>query len=175
MCVHLNLSQCMNESKQLTRNSVPPKRGINTNKVKVLNKHLSLLLMHFVPDVLLLLARIVPRYRHAARQSGIVLRRARDLAGKLLESLALGLGDQKSGEAAQKHEEGVDLHDVVEPGRLVGRSGAAGAEGTDEDLGDDGADLAGGGGDTVGGGAVAGWETWIELLVLLHCIRVFLV
>ena len=151
--------------------SVPPKRGINTNKVKVLNKHLSLLLMHFVPDVLLLLARIVPRYRHAARQSGIVLRSARDLAGKLLESFALGLGDQKSGEAAQKHEEGVDLHDVVEPGRLVGRSGAAGAEGTDEDLGDDGTDLAGGGGDTVGGGAVAGGEAWIGLLVLLHYIR----
>lgn len=114
--------------------------------------------MHLVPDVLLLLARIVPRNRHAARQSRVVLRRARDFAGKLLESLALGLGDQKSGEAAQKHEEGVDLHDVVEPGRLVGRSGAAGAEGTDEDLGDDGADLAGGGGDTVGSRAVARGE-----------------
>ena len=155
--------------------SVPPKRGINTNKVKVLNKHLSLLLMHLVPDVLLLLARIVPRNRHAARKSGIVLRRARDLAGKLLESLALGLGDQKSGETAQKHEEGVDLHDVVEPGRLVGRSGAAGAEGTDEDLGDDGADFAGGSGDTVGGGAVAGREAWVGLSVLILCVMVCLV
>ena len=131
--------------------------------------------MHLVPDVLLLLARIVPRNRHAARQSRVVLRRARDFAGKLLKSLALGLGNQESSEATEEHEQSVDLHDVVEPGRLVLGGGAAGAEGTDEDLGDDGADLAGGGGDTVGGGAVAGWETWIELLVLLHCIRVFLV
>ena len=121
-----------------------------------------------MPNILLLLTRIVPRNRHAARKSRVVLRRAGDLASKLLESLALGLGDQKSGEAAQKHEEGVDLHDVVEPGRLVRGCGAAGAEGTDEDLGDDGADFAGGGGDTVGGGAVAGWEAWVGLLVSIH-------
>jgi hypothetical protein len=38
-----------------------------------------------------------------------------------------------------------------EPGALVGGGCAAGAEGPDEDLGDDGADFAGGGGDTVGG------------------------
>ena len=113
-----------------------------------------------MPNVLLLLTRIVSRNRHAARKSGIVLRRAGDLASKLLESLALGLGDQESGEATEKHEESVDLHDVVEPWGLVLGGGAAGAEGTDEDLGDDGADFAGGGGDTVGGGAVAGWEAW---------------
>lgn len=115
--------------------------------------------MHLMPNILLLLARIIPRdRRHAARKSGIILRSAGDLASKLLESLALGLGDQKSGEATEEHEESVDLHDVVEPGGLVLGGGAAGAEGSDEDLGDDGADFAGGGGDTVGGGAVAGWE-----------------
>lgn len=130
---------------------------IQTNK-KNKKSHLSLLLMHPLPNILLLLSRIVPRNRHAARKSGIILRSARHLASKLLESLALGLGDQKSGEAAQQHEQSVDLHDVVEPGALVGGSGAAGAERADEDLGDDGADFAGGGGDAVGGGAVAGWE-----------------
>jgi hypothetical protein len=60
------------------------------------------------------------------------------------------------------------LHDVVEPGRLVGGSGAAGAEGADEDLGNDRADLAGGSGDTVGCRAVAGWEAWVGLSVLVH-------
>lgn len=124
--------------------------------------------MHLMPNILLLLTRIVPRNRHAARKSRVVLRRAGDLASKLLESLALGLGDQKGGEATQQHEEGVDLHDVVEPGRLVLGGGAAGAEGTNEDLGDDGADFAGGGGYTVGSRAVAGWEAWLLLLVMIH-------
>jgi hypothetical protein len=125
--------------------------------------------MHLMPNILLLLARIIPRNRrHASRKSRIVLGRAGDLASKLLESLALGLRDQKSGEATEKHEESVDLHDVVEPGGLVFGGGAAGAEGTDEDLGDDGADFAGGGGDAVGGGAVAGWEAWVSLLALIR-------
>lgn len=149
--------------------NVPQKGGINTNKVKVSKeKHLNILLMHLMPNILLLLARIVPRNRHATRKSWVVLRSTRNFASKLLESLALSLGDQKGGEATEEHEQSVDLHDVVEPGGLVGRSGAAGAEGTDEDLGDDGADFAGGGGDTVGGGAVAGWEAWMGLLVLIH-------
>ena len=124
--------------------------------------------MHLVPNILLLLTRIVPRNRHAARESGIVLRSAGNLASKLLESLALGLGDQESGEATEKHEESVNLHDMVEPWGLVLGGGAAGAKGTDEDLSDDGADFAGGGGDTVRGGAVAGWEAWVRLLVLIH-------
>jgi hypothetical protein len=93
-----------------------------------------------------------------ARESRIKLRSTRDLAGKLLESLALCLRDEEGGEAAQQHEEGVNLHDVVEPRALVRSGSATGAEGTDEDLGDDGADLAGGGGDTVGGGTVTCWE-----------------
>jgi hypothetical protein len=127
------------------------------------------LLMHLMPNILLLLTRIVPRNRrHAARKSRVILGGTGHFAGKLLESLALGLRDQKSGEAAEKHEQSVDLHDVVEPGGLVFGGGAAGAEGTDENLGDDGADFAGGGGDTVGGGAVAGWEAWVETLVLVH-------
>lgn len=59
---------------------------------------------------------------------------------------------------------------VVEPGGFVGGCGAAGAEGADEDLGDDGADFAGGGGDAVGGGAVAGWEAWVGVLVLVRSV-----
>lgn len=53
---------------------------------------------------------------------------------------------------------------MVEPGGLVGGSCAAGAEGADKDLSDDGADFAGGGGDTVGSGAVAGWEAWVGVV-----------
>ena len=114
-------------------------------------KNLNLLLLHtLLPNRLLLLARVIPRNRrHAASKSGVVLGSARDLASKLLESLALGLRDQKRGETAQEHEQSVDLHDVVEPGRLVLGSSTTGAERTDEDLGDDGADLARGSGDTV--------------------------
>lgn len=108
--------------------------------------------------VALLLVRRVVDAGHATCESGVVFGSTGDLTGQLLEGLTLGLGDEKGGEDAAQHEQGVDLHDVVEPGALVGGSGAAGAEGSDEDLGDDGADLTGGGGDTVGGGAVAGGE-----------------
>lgn len=64
-------------------------------------------------------------------------------------SAYLGLWDQESGEDTAEHEKSIDLHDVVEPGRRVGLRGAAHTERTDEDLGDDGADLSRGGGDTV--------------------------
>jgi hypothetical protein len=93
-----------------------------------------------------------------ARESRVKLRSTRDLAGKLLESLALGLGDEEGGEAAQQHEEGVYLHDMVEPRALVRGGGTTRTERADEDLGDDGADLAGSGGDTVRGRTVTSWE-----------------
>ena len=84
-----------------------------------------------------------------------------DLTSKLLEGLALGLGDEESGEETEKHEEREDLEDVVEPwGGCRSCWCAALAEGSDDDLGDDGTDFAGGGGDTVGGRAVAGREAF---------------
>jgi hypothetical protein len=101
--------------------------------------------------VALLLIRRVVDASHATRQSRVVLGSTRNLAGELLEGLPLGLGDQESGEDTAQHEQSVDLHDVVEPGALVGGGCAADTEGPDKDLGDDGADLAGGSGDTVGG------------------------
>lgn len=107
-----------------------------------------------------LLFRIVPLHRTPSSKSVIKLRRARNLTRKLLEGLALRLRDEEGGEAAHEHEEGVDFHDVVEPRALVVGRRAAGAQGSDEDLGDDGADFAGGGGEAVGGGAVAGREAW---------------
>jgi len=45
----------------------------------------------------------------------VVAGRAWNLTGQLFEGLALGLGDEKSREATAQHEEGEDLHDVVEP------------------------------------------------------------
>jgi hypothetical protein len=111
-------------------------------------KLLNSLLMN--PVALLLIRRVV-NAGHATCKSRVVFRSTGDLPGQLLESLALGLGDQESGEDTAQHEQSVDLHDVVEPGALVCGSCAADAEGSDEDLGDDGADFAGGSGDAVGG------------------------
>lgn len=81
------------------------------------------------------------------------------LTAELFKSLAGGFGDKVCGEAAEQHEEGIDLKDVVHPRSRVGLGGAAaGAQGSDGTLADDGADLAGGSGDTVGGGTVTGGE-----------------
>lgn len=96
-----------------------------------------------------------------ARGLGVVVGCSRDLAGQLLESLALGLGDEEGGEDTAEHEEREDLHDVVEPWRLVVGGGMAlGTEWSEDDLCDDGADLARGGGEAVGGGSVACWEAF---------------
>jgi hypothetical protein len=109
-----------------------------------------LLLVNLVPNRLLLIRGVV-NAGHAAGESGVVFRSTGDFTGQLLEGLALGLGDEEGGEDTAEHEQGVDLHDVVEPGALVGGCCAAGAERSDEDLGDDGADFTGGSGDTVRG------------------------
>ncbi len=85
---------------------------------------------------------------------GIVVGRAGNLARELFQGLPLRLWDQDGGEDTAEHEKSEDLHDVVEPWRLCGSGGvgcsAAGAKRTKDDLSDDGADLAGCGGDTVG-------------------------
>ena len=51
-----------------------------------------------------------------SRGDGIVVGRAGNLAGQLLEGATLGLGDEQGGEDTAEHEEGEDLHHVVEPG-----------------------------------------------------------
>lgn len=89
---------------------------------------------------------------------GVVLGCSGDLASKLLEGLALGLGDEEGGEDTAEHEESKDLEDVVQPRRSVSGGGATDTERTDESLGDDGTDLAGSGGDTVGSRSVASRE-----------------
>jgi hypothetical protein len=127
-------------------------QGINQkkhNSPKNLPVILHSLLMN--PVALLLVRRVVDAGHATSCKSGVVFGSTGHLAGQLLESLALGLGDQESGEDTAQHEQGVDLHDVVEPGAFVCGSRAADAEGSDEDLGDDGADFAGGGGDSMGG------------------------
>ena len=59
------------------------------------------------------------------------------------------------------HEQSIDLHDVVEPGRgIIRGDGAPGAQRADEDLRDDGAYFARGGRDAVGRGAVARGEAF---------------
>jgi len=95
-----------------------------------------------------------------AGTDGIIVRRAGNLTGQLLEGATLRLGDEQGGEAAAEHEEGEDLHDMVEPGRVVAGGGAANAEGTEDALRDDGPDFARGGGKAVRGAAVARRETF---------------
>lgn len=79
----------------------------------------------------------------------VILGSARYLSSKLLERLTLGLGDEESGKNTAQHEKSIYLQDVVEPRRLVVGSGAADTERAYEHLGDDGADFAAGGGDTM--------------------------
>ena len=69
----------------------------------------------------------------AGRGRGLVL------AGELLEGLALGLGDEEGGEAADQHEERVDLQHVVHP--VVGAAVVV-LERRDRPLPDDRPDLA---------------------------------
>lgn len=97
-----------------------------------------------------------------ARKLGVILLGAWNLSSELLESLALGLGDEEGGEDADEHEESEDLHDVVEPWGAVGGGSTAGVQGAEGDLSDDSANLARSSRDTVGSGSVAGREafTW---------------
>lgn len=80
------------------------------------------------------------------------------LTAELFKSLASGFGDEDCGEAAEQHEESVDLKDVVHPRSSDLLGGSASAQGSDGTLADDGSDLAAGSGDTVGGGTVTGGE-----------------
>lgn len=93
--------------------------------------------------------------------AGVVVGRARNLSCQLLERLPLRLRDQQRGEETAEHEKGKDFHDVVEPWRGVGRGGVApDTQGSEDNLGDDGADLTGGGRETVRCGTVARGETF---------------
>lgn len=84
-------------------------------------------------------------------------------ARQVLQRLAFRLGDQERGEDATEHEESEYLHDVIEPGGFGAAGGVgmgtAGDQGREDDLGDDGADFAGCGGEPVAGGSEAGGKT----------------
>lgn len=80
------------------------------------------------------------------------------LATELLQRLASSLGNQEGGQAAQKHEQRVNLQHMVHPGSRIVRGGAVGPERGDGALADDGANLARCRGDTVGRRAVARGE-----------------
>src|SRR5690348_16578115 len=65
------------------------------------------------------------------------------LTGELFKGLASSLGNEPGGEAAEKHEEGIDLKDVVHPGSRDLGGCTLGTEGSNSTLADDGSDLAG--------------------------------
>jgi len=90
----------------------------------------------------------------------VIVLGTRNLTSEFLEGLSLGLRNEQSGEDTAEHEEGKDLHDVVEPWGRVGRGWVTlGSERAEHALGDDGTNLAGGGRNTVRGRSVAGGET----------------
>jgi len=72
--------------------------------------------------------------------------RSGNLTSELFESLALGLWNEERGEDTAQHEEGEDLHDVVDPWGRIGGSGTTGSEWSNKSLGNDRSDLASGGG-----------------------------
>lgn len=88
-----------------------------------------------------------------ARVTGVVI-----LTRELLKSLAGSLGNEEGGGTAEKHEEGKDLEDVVEPRGGVGLGGTTGTETGNGTLTNDGTNLTGGGRDTVRGRTVTGRE-----------------
>ena len=94
-----------------------------------------------------------------ASSDGVVIGSSGYLPSQFLKGLTLGLRDEERGEDTAQHEESKDLHDMVEPWGGGGTLGSAsGTKGTEHALGDDGADLARGGRQTVRGRAVAGGE-----------------
>ena len=91
----------------------------------------------------------------------IIVCRAGHLSSQLLQGLPLRFGNQQRGENPAKHEQGEDLHHVVQPrGRVLLGDHALGPQGTEDDLGDDGADFSRCSAEAVGGGAVAGREAF---------------
>jgi len=76
------------------------------------------------------------RINGSLRVVGIVI-----LTTELLKSLTGSLRDKESSEDTEKHEESVDLEDVVHPGGLVLVGGTVGAEDGDGTLANDGTNL----------------------------------
>jgi len=118
----------------------------------------------FLADIVTARSVVVLAVNTMTSHNGIIVCRSWNLTRELLEGLALGLGDQKRGENTAQHEQREDLHNVVQPwaGSATSSTGldAASTERTEHTLRNDGTDLAGGGGEAVGGGAVTGWEAF---------------
>lgn len=149
-----------NHSAQITPSTAPCIEKLTTTPPPSLTQLLIYLNMHLLPGDHLARVALTAALVPMPTADRVIVGRALDLASQLLERLPLRLGDQKRGEDTAEHEKREDLHDVVEPWR-GGRSwrGSPGTERPEDALGDDGADLAGGGRETVRGGPVAGWET----------------
>jgi hypothetical protein len=77
---------------------------------------------------------------------------------ELFKSLASGLGNKESSEDTEKHEESVDLENVVHPRGFVSLSRSTGTEDRDSSLAYDRTYFTRSSRDTVGGRSVASWE-----------------
>ena len=122
-------------------------------------------LNNLLGDVLLAaVATVLAGLGWGASMTANVIGGAGHFASKLLEGLALGLGNEEGSKDTAQHEESENLHNVVNPwrGGLSSRSllGASSSERSEHDLGNDGSDFARSSGETVGSGTVAGREAF---------------
>lgn len=102
------------------------------------------------------------------------------LASQLFQRLPRRLGDEEGGKQTAQHEEGNDLHDVVQPRRAGGARARCwrpdGAQRPEDDLGDDGAHLARRRRDAVRRRPVSGGKALAVLgMILLQEFRGFMI
>lgn len=93
------------------------------------------------------------------RHGRVVVGSAGNLSGQFFKGLAFRFWNQKSSEDTAEHEEGEDLHDVVEPrGGIRVRRSTLSDERAKDTLGDNGSNFSGRSTEAVRGRAVAGRE-----------------
>lgn len=80
------------------------------------------------------------------------------LLTEVFQSLALGFGNQQSGTNSEKHEQSVDLHDVVEPAVRLALGAVVVDQRSNDNLGNNGTNLTRGSRHTVGSRSVTGRE-----------------
>lgn len=104
--------------------------------------------------------------------------------GQLLKSLSLGLRDQQRGTTANKHEEGINLKDVILPRRRICLCSSVSSERSNGSLPDDRPNLAARSRNAMRGRTVSSrkdftwhnesrcvgtWFQWLDVSLLIYC------
>src|SRR5690349_17472888 len=98
----------------------------------------------------LLVAATITGLVVSSRRTGDTLITHVPILCEVLKGPPLGLGNEQCGEDTSEHESREDLHDVVEPWVGIVLGGATSAQRRDGTLSDDGTNLSGSSGYTVG-------------------------